>query len=391
MRRCYLDNNATTPVDERVKEAMLPYLGEAFFNPSSVYTPAREVRKAVETAREQLANLLNADPEEIIFTSGGTEADNIAIKGTAFALAEKGKHIITSAIEHPAVLNTCKFLERVGFSVSYVPVDRYGIVDMDHLKENIRDDTILISIMYANNEIGTIQPIEEIASIARERGIYFHTDAVQVIGKFPVDVKVLGVDFLALSAHKFYGPKGVGALYVRKGVKFRPLVNGGHQERGLRGGTENVAGIVGLGEAAKIASEEMEAEEKRLRPLRDALENGILEKIPEVIVNGHPEQRLYNTLNVCIRYVEGESVLLMLDREGICVSTGSACSSGSLEPSHVLLAIGLSHEVAHGSIRFSIGKFNTEEDIDKVLSVVPPIVERLREISPLWNKEEKGG
>jgi len=391
MKRYYLDNNATTPVDERVKEAMLPYLGEAFFNPSSVYTPAREVRKAIETARERLANLLNADPEEIIFTSGGTEADNIAIKGTAFALAEKGKHIITSAIEHPAVLNTCKFLERVGFSVSYVPVDRYGIVDMDHLKESIRDDTILISIMYANNEIGTIQPIEEIASIARERGIYFHTDAVQVIGKFPVDVKVLGVDFLALSAHKFYGPKGVGALYVRKGVRFRPLVHGGHQERGLRGGTENVAGIVGFGEAAKIASEEMEVEEKRLRPLRDALENGILEKIPEVIVNGHPEQRLYNTLNVCIRYVEGESVLLMLDREGICVSTGSACSSGSLEPSHVLLAIGLSHEVAHGSIRFSIGKFNTEEDIDKVLSVVPPIVERLREISPLWNKEEKGG
>ncbi|MGC9004304.1 MAG: cysteine desulfurase NifS [bacterium] len=380
----YMDYNATTPIDERVLDSMLPYLREEFGNPSSIYSLAQRARKAVEEAREKLAKLLNCDPKEIIFTSGGTESDNFALKGIAYANQDKGKHIITSQIEHHAVLNTCKFLEKQGFQITYLPVDRYGVVDLEALERSITPQTILISIMFANNEVGTIQPIKEIARIARKYGVYFHTDAVQAVGKIPIDVKELGIDLLSLSAHKFYGPKGVGALYVRRGVRIVPFIQGGEQEKGRRGGTENVAGIVGLGKAAEIAQEEMEEEEKRVRALRDQLEKGLLERIPEVILNGHPQNRLYNTLSICVKYVEGESMLINLDREGICASSGSACTSGSLEPSHVLLAMGVPPEVAHGSLRFSLGKFNKEEDVERVIEVLPPIVEELRKISPFW-------
>ena len=380
----YMDHNATTPIDERVLSAMLPYLKEEFGNPSSIYLLAQRARRAVEEAREKLAKLLNADPKEIIFTSGGTESDNFAIKGIAYANQAKGKHIITSQIEHHAVLNTCKFLEKQGFQITYLPVDRYGVVDLDALEKSITPQTILISIMFANNEVGTIQPIKKIGEIARRHGVYFHTDAVQAVGKIPIDVKELGIDLLSLSAHKFYGPKGVGALYVRKGVKISSFIQGGEQEKGRRGGTENVAGIVGLGKAAEIAQEEMVEEEKRVRALRDELERRLLERIPEVVLNGHPQNRLYNTLSICVKYVEGESMLINLDREGICASSGSACTSGSLEPSHVLLAMGVPPEVAHGSLRFSLGKFNKEEDVERVSEVLPSIVEELRKISPFW-------
>ncbi len=380
----YMDYNATTPIDERVLDSMLPYLREEFGNPSSIYSLAQRARKAVEEAREKLAKLLNCDPKEIIFTSGGTESDNFALKGIAYANQDKGKHIITSQIEHHAVLNTCKFLEKQGFQITYLPVDRYGVVELEALERSITPQTILISIMFANNEVGTIQPIKEIARIARKYGVYFHTDAVQAVGKIPIDVKELGIDLLSLSAHKFYGPKGVGALYVRRGVRIVPFIQGGEQEKGRRGGTENVAGIVGLGKAVEIAQEEMEEEEKRVRALRDQLEKGLLERIPEVILNGHPQNRLYNTLSICVKYVEGESMLINLDREGICASSGSACTSGSLEPSHVLLAMGVPPEVAHGSLRFSLGKFNKEEDVERVIEVLPPIVEELRKISPFW-------
>ena len=380
----YLDYNATTPIDERVLSAMLPYLKEEFGNPSSIYSLAQRARRAVEEAREKLAKLLNADPKEIIFTSGGTESDNFAIKGIAYANQDKGKHIITSQIEHHAVLNTCKFLEKQGFHITYLPVDRYGVVDLDALEKSITPQTILISIMFANNEVGTIQPIKKIGEIAKRHGVYFHTDAVQAVGKIPIDVKELGIDLLSLSAHKFYGPKGVGALYVRKGVKMSSFFQGGEQERGRRGGTENVAGIVGLGKAAEIAQEEMVEEEKRVRALRDELERRLLERIPEVVLNGHPQNRLYNTLSICVKYVEGESMLINLDREGICASSGSACISGSLEPSHVLLAMGVPPEIAHGSLRFSLGKFNREEDVERVSEVLPSIVEELRKISPFW-------
>jgi cysteine desulfurase len=380
----YMDYNATTPIDERVLSAMLPYLKEEFGNPSSIYSLAQRARRAVEEAREKLAKLLSADPKEIIFTSGGTESDNFAIKGIAYANQAKGKHIITSQIEHHAVLNTCKFLEKQGFQITYLPVDRYGVVDLDALERSITPQTILISIMFANNEVGTIQPIKKIGEIARRHGVYFHTDAVQAVGKIPIDVKELGIDILSLSAHKFYGPKGVGALYVRKGVKISSFIQGGEQEKGRRGGTENVAGIVGLGKAAEIAQEEMVEEEKRVRALRDELERRLLERIPEVVLNGHPQNRLYNTLSICVKYVEGESMLINLDREGICASSGSACTSGSLEPSHVLLAMGVPPEVAHGSLRFSLGKFNKEEDVEKVSEVLPSIVEELRKISPFW-------
>ncbi len=391
MREVYLDYNATTPLDARVFEAMEPFLKEHFHNPSSVYMPAQRVRSAVEEARAKVAALIAAEESEIIFTSGGTEADNLAIKGVAFSLPDKGKHIITSRIEHHAVLSACEFLEKMGYEVTYLPVDSYGIVDLDALKRSIRKDTILISVMWANNEIGTLQPVAEIAEIARRHGVIFHTDAVQAVGKVPVDVKKVGVDMLSLSAHKFYGPKGVGALYMRKGLRLEALIHGGHQERRFRAGTENVAGIVGMGKAAEIALEEMEGEERRIRPLRDRLEKEIVRRIPEVVVTGHPEKRLFNTLNVCVKYVEGESILMSLDMEGIRASSGSACTSGSLEPSHVLLALGLPHEVAHGSLRFSFGKFNTEEDVKRVAEALPPIVERLREMSPFWKERFRQG
>lgn len=380
----YMDYNATTPTDERVLEEMLPFFKDTYGNPSSIYSLAQRAKKAIDEAREKLATLLNADPKGIIFTSGGTEADNWAIKGIAYANQDRGKHIITSQIEHHAVLNTCKFLEKQGFRVTYLPVDRYGVVDLEVLKQNITPETVLISIMFANNEVGTIQPIKEIAEIARKQGIYFHTDAVQAVGKIAVDVEELGVDLLSLSAHKFYGPKGIGALYVRRGVKIVPLLHGGEQERGRRAGTENVPGIVGLGKAAEIAGKEMEEEERRVKILRDKLEKKLVEKIPEIIVNGHPQNRLYNTLSICVKYVEGESMLINLDKEGICASSGSACTSTSLEPSHVLLAMGIPPEIAHGSLRFSLGKFNSEADVEKVSEVLPKIVEDLRKISPFW-------
>ena len=382
----YLDHNATTPTDLRVVEAMKPYFSKAYGNPSSIYKFAQEAREALEVARAKVARILNAKPEEIVFTSGGTEADNFAIKGVAYANKEKGNHIIASKIEHHAVLNTCKWLEKQGFKVTYIGVNNYGIVDLDELRDAITDKTILITVMHANNEVGTIEPISEIAKPAKEKNIYFHTDAVQSVGKIPTDVNELGVDLLSLSGHKFYGSKGVGALFIRKGTKIAPLLHGGGHERNRRAGTENIPGIVGLGKTCEIAMEEREEEAKRLKTLRDRLENAVVKKIDDVIINGHPEKRLAGTLNICIKYVEGESMLLHLDNEGIAATSGSACTSGSLDPSHVLLALGIPPEVAHGSIRFSLGRDNTDEDIDHVIEVLPPIVKKLRAMSPLWQK-----
>ncbi|UCH95549.1 MAG: cysteine desulfurase NifS [Candidatus Aminicenantes bacterium] len=383
----YLDYNATTPTDPRVVEEMQSYFFETFHNPSSFYRKAGEARQAIENARERAAKLINAEPREIFFTSGGTESDNLAIQGTASKLKEKGNHIITSNIEHPAVLEACKFLEKKGYEVTYLPVDSKGFVNPDDLRSSIKDTTILVSIMHANNEIGTIQPLKELAAIAHEKGVYFHTDAVQSTGKIPVDVKELDVDMLSFSSHKIYGPKGMGVLYKKHKVKINPLILGGGHEKGLRSGTENVPGIVGLGKAAELALAEMANEEKRIRPIRDRLQKAIVEIIPESFVNGDTENKLYNTINVSIKYIEGESILAMLDGEGFALSSGSACSSKSLEPSHVLLALGLKHEDAHGSLRISLGKYNTEEDADRLLEVLPPIVERLRSISPFWNKK----
>ena len=379
----YMDHNATTPVDKRVLEAMLPYFSERYGNSSSVYRFAKESELAKEKARENVAGLINAKPYEIFFTGCGTESDNLAIKGVCFANKERGKHIITSKIEHHAVTNTCKWLEKQGFEVSYIGVDKYGIVNLDELEKAITNKTILISIMYANNEVGTIEPIVEIANIARSRDIYFHTDAVQAVGKIPVNVKDLGVDLLSLSAHKLYGPKGVGALYIKRGTKIDPLLHGGHHEKNKRAGTENIPGIVGLGVAAEIAPTEIKRS-KEIKTLRDKLERGLLERIDDIKINGHPEKRLDGTLNLCVKYVEGESMLLHLDYNSIAASSGSACTSGSLEPSHVLTAMGLSPEIAHGSLRFSLGKENTEEEVNKVLEVLPPIVNKLREMSPLY-------
>lgn len=391
MNRIYLDHGATTPLAKEVLEEMMPYLTDKFGNPSSIHSFGREARKAIEDAREKVAKAINADPGEIIFTGGGTEADNLAIKGIARGYRHKGNHIITSAVEHHAVLDACLALQKEGFEVTILPVDEYGMVSVEDVKKAITDKTILITIMHANNEVGTIQPIAEIGEIAKEKGIYFHTDAVQTVGKIPVDVKELKVDLLSLSAHKIYGPKGVGALYVRKGLKLEPLANGGGQERKRRPGTENVAGIVGLGKAIELAVAEMPREAERLIKLRDKLIKGVLEKIPYVKLNGHPQERLPHNANFSVEYIEGESMLLMLDMKGIAASSGSACTSGSLDPSHVLLAMGIPHEVAHGSLRLTLGKDNTEEQIDYVLEVLPGIVERLREMSPLYNQKVLGG
>ncbi|MDD5594300.1 MAG: cysteine desulfurase NifS [Candidatus Margulisbacteria bacterium] len=393
-KRIYLDNAATTPVDPRVKEAILPYFSDKFGNPSSIHSFGQETKAAIEKAREQVVGLIGGSVDEIVFTSGGTEADNFALEGVAFANEAKGKHIITSSIEHHAVLECCKFLEKRGFSVTYLPVDESGVVSPESVVRAITDKTILVSIMQANNEIGTIEPIGEIAKAIKMRnaelGIrsYFHTDAVQTAGHIPVNVNELGVDLLSISAHKLYGPKGVGALYIRKGTKITPFLHGGGQERGRRASTENVPGIVGFGAAAEIAAGDVNnGESKKLIPLRDKLINGILEKITDARLNGHLTQRLPNNVNVSINYVEGESMLLNLDLEGIAASTGSACSSGSLEPSHVLRAIGLPYEQAHGSLRFSLGKNTTEAEIDKTIEVLRKIVLKLREMSPL----KKGG
>jgi len=383
MKRIYLDYAATTPTHPEVVKAMLPYFTDAFGNPSSIYSYGQEAKGAIEEARSKVADLIGARSSELVFTSGGTEADNFAIMGVAYANEGKGNHIVTTLIEHAAVINTCKFLERRGFSVTYLPVDKYGLVDPDNVKKAITDKTILISVMHASNEVGTIEPIAEIGRIAKEAGIYFHTDAVQTPGHIPVDVNELGVDLLSMSAHRLYGPKGVGALYIRKGTKLVPFMHGGEQERWRRATTENVPGIVGFGKAAEVAQQEMGDDARRLTYLRDQLINGLLERIDHTQLNGHPQKRLPNNVNVSIDFVEGESMLLNLDLEGICAATGSACASSSLEPSHVLRAMGLSHEQAHGSLRFSLGKWTSEEEIVRVLEVLPQIVAKLRAMSPL--------
>ncbi len=386
MKKVYLDHNATTPVYPEAVEAMLPYYKGIFGNASSVHSFGQEARKAIDYAREKVSELLQCEAREIIFTSGGTEADNFAIKGVCAALKEKGNHIIISSIEHQAVLNTCKYLEKKGFKVSYLAVDKYGLVEPDKLKETIREETILVSVMHANNEMGTIEPIAEIGSICKEKGVCFHTDAVQTVDKIPTKVNELKVDLLSLSAHKIYGPKGIGALYIRKGTKIEALIHGGHHERHLRAGTENVAGIVGLGKACELARANLDKNLRHLINLRDKLEKGIRERISYVHLNGHPEKRLPNTLNLSFEFVEGESMILSLDLKGIAVSTGSACTSGSLEPSHVLLAMGTAPEIAQGSLRFSLGKDNTLQDIDYTIENLPPIIERLRSMSPLYKK-----
>jgi cysteine desulfurase len=388
-RKIYLDYAATTPLHPEVLKAMLPYLTEIYGNPSSVHSVGQEAKEALEQSRQKLANLIGARNEEIVFTSGGTEADNLAIKGVAFANRQKGDHIITSRIEHHAVIETCRWLEKEGFSVTYLPVDAHGTVSPDDVRRALTSRTILISIMHANNEIGTIEPIAEISKIAHEAEVYLHTDAVQTVGHIPVNVNELGVHLLSLSAHKFYGPKGVGALYVRKGTKIASVLHGGGQEKGYRSGTENIAGIVGLGKAAELAKQEMVEEMPRLTALRDYLIDGILNNISDVRLNGHPVERLPNNVHISVAYVEGEAMLLNLDLAGICVSTGSACSSVRLEPSHVLTALGLTPTQAHGSIRFTLRKWTTKADIDTVLHVFPQVVSKLRALSPLA-KSAKG-
>ncbi len=382
-KRVYLDYAATTPTHSEVVRAMLPYFTETFGNPSSIYVYGQEAKEAIQVARGKVAALIGAEDEEIIFTSGGTEADNAALKGVAFASEDRGNHIITSLIEHHAVMETCHFLEKRGFRVTYLPVDSDGLVDPDEVKKAITAKTIIISVMHANNEIGTIQPIAGISNIAREAGIYFHTDAVQTVGHIPVDVNELGVDLLSMSAHKLYGPKGIGALYIRQGTKLIPFMHGGEQERGRRATTENTPGIVGFGHAAALALPQVSEETQKLTHLRNKLIDGLMEKIDHIRLNGHPQKRLPNSVSVSIAFIEGEAMSLNLDLEGICVSTGSACSSSSIEASPVLMALGLTHERAHGSLRFSLGKWTTESDIDRVLEVLPPIVAKLRAISPL--------
>lgn len=383
MDRIYLDHAATTPIRPEVLEAMLPFFTDRFGNPSSIHSFGMEAREAVEESRRQVADLIGARPEEIVFTSGGTEADNLAITGIFRAAEGKDNHIITSRIEHHAVIETCRFLSRQGAEVTYLPVDQYGIVDPDEVRKAITPKTILISIMHANNEVGTIEPIAEIGRIAREHGIPFHTDAVQTAGHIPARVNELGVDLLAISAHKLYGPKGMGALYIRKGTKIVPLLHGGEQEHRRRAGTENVPGIVGLGKAAELARDELEAETAHLIPLRTRLIEGLMARIEHITLNGHPSRRLPNNVNVSMDFIEGESVVINLDLAGIAASTGSACSSADAEPSHVLLALGVPRQRAHGSVRFTLGRNTTAEEIDRVIEVLPPIVARLRAMSPL--------
>lgn len=389
MRRIYLDHSATTPVDPEVAELMMKYLVEFYGNPSSVHLYGREVRKAVDEARTQVADLIGAAPAEIAFTGGGTESDNIAIQGGVRAREKKGKHLITSAIEHHAVLDTLKHLAKNGFELTIVPVDEQGLVSVEQLQQAIRPDTILISIMHANNEVGSIQPIEEIGKIAKAQDILFHVDAVQSLGKCPIDVKAMNIDLLTISSHKIYGPKGVGALYIRKGVKISPIMFGGSQERKIRSGTENTPGIIAFGKACELAGQRMESEVAHLTRLRDKLIDGILNNIEEVKLNGpRGDKRLANNVNVSISFVEGESLLLSLDMLGVAASSGSACTSGSLDPSHVLLAMGLSHETAHGSLRLSLGRQNTDEDVEFILEELPKIAARLRVMSPLYTKNQ---
>lgn len=383
-KNIYMDNAATTRLKKEVLDEMIPYLTEDYGNPSSVYSLGSKSKRAVEDAREKVAKVIGANKREIFFTGGGSEADNWAIKGIAYANSSKGNHIITTKIEHHAILHACEYLEKKGFDVTYLDVDEFGLVDLNQLKESITDETILISIMYANNEIGTIQPIKEIGEIAKENKIYFHTDAVQAMGNTEIDVNELNIDLLSMSAHKIYGPKGVGALYVRQGVKIDPLIIGGGQERNRRAGTENVPGLVGFGKAIELAYENMEEHNSKLTKLRDSLIRKIMDNISYTRLNGHPTKRLPGNVNICFEFIEGESLLLSLDMVGIAGSSGSACTSGSLDPSHVLLAIGLEHEIAHGSLRLSLGDFNNEEELDYVVDNLKVIVQRLRDMSPLY-------
>ena len=378
MRRVYMDHNATTPVHPEVLEAMMPFFQDQFGNASSIHWAGREVKKYLDEAREKVAALLHASPEEVIFTGCGTESDNMAIKGVAFALRERGRHIITTQVEHHAVLHTCQFLEKIGYKVTYLPVDGDGLIDLEELRRSITEETVLITIMFANNETGTIFPVQEIGKIAREKGVIFHTDAVQAVGKLPIDLQQLPVDILSLSGHKLYAPKGIGAQYIRKGTKVTSLIHGGAQERNRRAGTENIPYIIGLGKASEIALRDWPKRRTHLSALRDRLHQGFIKRIPHVKLNGHATQRLPNTLNLSFLYIEGESLLLNLDLEGIAVSSGSACTSGSLDPSHVLLAMGIPHEIAQSAIRFSLGWNNTEEDVDYVVEVFPKIVQRLQ-------------
>jgi len=387
----YLDYAATTPMRPEVVEVMTPYFTKEFGNPSSLYTLGRNARGAIEDARDRVAAFIGADSREIVFTSGGTEADNFAIKGVAYANEKKGKHIIATPIEHHAVLEPCHFLNKRGFELTYLPVDEHGIVDPADVEKAITDTTVLVSVMHANNEVGTIEPLEEISKVTRAKGVYLHTDAVQTFGHIPVNVNDLGVDLLSVSAHKLYGPKGVGVLYIRRGTRMVSFMQGGSQENNRRAGTHNVAGIVGFAKAVEIAEREMAAEATRLAELRDHLIRGIFEKIPNSRLNGHPSKRLPNNVSMCLVGAEGEAILLSLDMEGISASSGSACTSGTLDPSHVLLAMGIPAEIAHSSLRLTLGKETTKEDIDYVLDILPPTIERLRAMSPLdasWGKSK---
>ena len=394
MRKVYLDNAATTPILPEVLEAMLPYLKETYGNPQSLHYWGDEARKAVEEARGRVAVLIGAQPEEVIFTSSGTEANNFAIKGLAVAQQSKGKHIVVSAIEHFSVLHSARTLEKLGFEMTEVPVDRHGLVDPDEVARSLRKDTILVSIMHANGEVGTIEPIAEIAKLTKEAGVIFHTDAVATTGTIPVDVRELGVDALSLAGNQFYGPKGVGALWLKKGVRIMPFLDGGVQEGGRRAGTENVPAIVGLGKAAELAKAEMESRVEHLSSLRNRLIEGLLSRIEHAFLTGHPTQRLPGHASFCIEFIEGESMLMLLNHQGIAAASGSACTSRALKASHVLTAMGIPHEIVHGSLLFSFGLENNEEDVDYVLEVLPPIVDRLRQMSPLYAKflkDQKGG
>lgn len=382
--KIYLDHAATTPTRKPVIDAMLPYFGEYFGNPSSIYEFAQHNREAIDTSRSIIAEALNTTPAEIFFVSGGTEADNWAILGVAENYSKKGNHIITTKMEHHAVLHTCEYLEKKGFNVTYLDVDKDGLVDLEALEQAITDQTILVSIMFANNEIGTIQPVQQIGEIARAHKVLFHTDAVQAFTHVPIDVEAMNIDLMSFSGHKIYGPKGIGALYIRKSVKLKSFIHGGAQERRRRGGTENVPAIVGFGKAVELAIEEMDSEAKRLSELRDYFIQQVLEKIPYVKLNGHKSQRLPNNVNLSFEFIEGESLLIMLDMKGVCASSGSACTSGSLDPSHVLLAIGLPHEIAHGSLRITLGASTTKENLDYVVESLIAIVKRLREMSPMY-------
>jgi len=387
----YVDNAATTKVDEEVLKEMIPFFAENYGNPSSIYSLGKTTKKAIDKAREQVATAINAKPNEIYFTGCGSESDNTALKGVAYANKSKGNHIITSKIEHPAILDTCKALEKQGFEVTYLGVDENGLISLEELEKAITDKTILISIMFANNEIGTIEPIKEIGAIAKKHNVVFHTDAVQAVGNIKIDVDELNIDLLSMSGHKFHGPKGIGALYVRTGVRFDKFMNGGHQERNKRAGTENVAGIVGMGKAIELAYEDIDEKIKHKEELREYYFEQVTEKIPYIKINGDRVNRLPGNTNVSFRFIEGEGLLLNLDLKGICASSGSACTSGSLDPSHVLLAIGLPHEIAHGSLRVSFSKYNTKEEVDIIVNSLVDIVGRLRDMSPLYEDFIEGG